>query len=146
MKKLFLSGLAVLGFGFATIPTVVKAQQSIMAEGYTQSPTPISGKHCYYSGGSHANYYCYNPKLGGSSMQPNFMNSSSSSRQQPNSTDNGSPPKQSSSSNNNGSPRQQPNSTNNSKPPSAVKTPSNSIKPGYVINSPHSLQGGSGGK
>ncbi len=138
MKKLFLAGLAILGFGLVTVPAAVRAQQSTMPEGYTQSPNPISGKHCYYSGGNHASYYCYNHKLGSSAMQPNSTNTNGSSMQ-PNSTDNNGSMMQPAT-NNNGS-SMQPNSTNNngsSNPESAVKNPNSTIKPGNVVNSSHS--------
>jgi hypothetical protein len=89
MKKLFLAGLAILGFGCVTVPVAVRAQQSTMPQGYTLSPNPISGKHCYYSGGNHTNYYCYSHKLGSSAMQSNSTNNNGSSMQ-PSSTDNNS--------------------------------------------------------
>jgi hypothetical protein len=79
MKKLFLSGLAIMGFGFATVPMAAKAQQLTLPQGYTLSPTPINGKHCYYYGGKHANYYCYDHKLGSSARQPNSTNNNASS-------------------------------------------------------------------
>jgi len=79
MKKLFVSGLVILGFSLVTVPTAVKAQQSTMQKGYTMSPTPISGKHCYYHGGNYSNYYCYEHKLGSSAIQPDSTTNPGSS-------------------------------------------------------------------
>jgi hypothetical protein len=62
MNKLLLSGLAVLGLGFVTLPMPAKADSS-MPPGYTLSKSPLKGQHCYYHGGGHVYYYCYPNKL-----------------------------------------------------------------------------------
>ncbi|HEY9827044.1 MAG TPA: hypothetical protein V6D19_16515 [Stenomitos sp.] len=37
--------------------------ESSLPSGYTLSPTPLKGQHCYYYGGNRENYYCYKQSL-----------------------------------------------------------------------------------
>ncbi|MBW4597062.1 MAG: hypothetical protein KME46_30225 [Brasilonema angustatum HA4187-MV1] len=63
-----LVSLSVLGLGIIAAPLALKAE-SIVPPGYTLSKTPVKGKHCYFHGDDHANYYCYTKKLQTSQIQ-----------------------------------------------------------------------------
>jgi hypothetical protein len=71
-----LLGCSLAGLGLVAAPLVA---QAAMPSGYTLSPTPLKGQHCYRHNGE-ANLYCYRNKMTGSTMMQhnNMMKSGSS--------------------------------------------------------------------